>query len=82
MQINRGIFFRLLADLPRLSEGKGQPCEEQLRRVERGARIVTAAAEDTQLVLQMPRGNLESVHPRALMLATVRRLLDKCVRYT
>ncbi|XP_076443667.1 elongator complex protein 1-like isoform X2 [Babylonia areolata] len=65
-------------DLPSLSDGKAHPFDESIRRVERGSRIVTVVAEDTKLVLQMPRGNLETVHPRALVLATVRRLLDRC----
>lgn len=64
--------------LPNLSDGKAHPFDESIRRVERGSRIVTVVAEDTKLVLQMPRGNLEAIHPRALVLATVRRKLDKC----
>ncbi|KAK7492537.1 hypothetical protein BaRGS_00016203 [Batillaria attramentaria] len=65
-------------DLPSLSDGKAHPFDESIRRVERGSRIVAVVAEDTKLVLQMPRGNLETIHPRALVLAAVRRLLDKC----
>lgn len=65
-------------DLSSLSDGKAHPFDESIRRVERGSRIVAVVAEDTKLVLQMPRGNLETVHPRALVLAAVRRLLDKC----
>ncbi|KAL8606732.1 hypothetical protein ACOMHN_018766 [Nucella lapillus] len=64
--------------LPTLSDGKAHPFDESIRRVERGSRIVTVVAEDTKLVLQMPRGNLEAIHPRALVLATVRRKLDRC----
>ncbi|KAK7115940.1 elongator complex protein 1-like [Littorina saxatilis] len=66
-----------LKDLPQLSDGKAHPFDESIRRVERGSRIVTVVAEDTKLVLQMPRGNLETIHPRALVLATVRRKLDR-----
>jgi elongator complex protein 1 len=29
------------------------------------------------LVLQMPRGNLETIYPRAMVLAGVRRLIDE-----
>ena len=47
------------------------------RSVERGARLVVCCATETGVVLQMPRGNLETVHPRALLLSCVERLLDE-----
>ncbi|KAG5845628.1 hypothetical protein ANANG_G00141300 [Anguilla anguilla] len=50
--------------------------DETLRRVERGSRIVTVVPQDTRLILQMPRGNLETIHHRALVLAQVRKWLD------
>ncbi|XP_029917224.1 elongator complex protein 1 [Myripristis murdjan] len=50
--------------------------DETLRRVERGSRIVTVVPQDTRLILQMPRGNLETVHHRALVLAQLRKWLD------
>ncbi|WWD21132.1 hypothetical protein CI109_105613 [Kwoniella shandongensis] len=43
------------------------------RRVERGAVVVTACESSMSLVLQMPRGNLETVYPRALVLAVVKQ---------
>ncbi|KLT46470.1 IkappaB kinase complex, IKAP component [Cutaneotrichosporon oleaginosum] len=43
------------------------------RRVERGALVVAACPSNMALVLQMPRGNLETVYPRPLVLAVVRR---------
>jgi hypothetical protein len=49
------------------------------RRVERGARIVVAVPSATALVLQMPRGNLETVHPRALVMEVVKRDVEACV---
>ncbi|XP_036117261.1 elongator complex protein 1 [Molossus molossus] len=50
---------------------------ETLRMVERGSRIVTVVPQDSKLILQMPRGNLEVVHHRALVLAQIRKWLDK-----
>lgn len=50
--------------------------DETLRRVERGSRIVTVVPQDTRVILQMPRGNLETVHHRALLLAQLRTWLD------
>ncbi|XP_064295222.1 elongator complex protein 1 isoform X2 [Phalacrocorax carbo] len=53
------------------------PNSETLRKVERGSRIITVVPQDTKVVLQMPRGNLETVHHRALVLAQVRKWLDR-----
>uniref|UniRef100_A0A3Q3VQI1 Elongator complex protein 1 n=1 Tax=Mola mola TaxID=94237 RepID=A0A3Q3VQI1_MOLML len=50
--------------------------DETLRRVERGSRIVTVVPQDTRVILQMPRGNLETIHHRALVLAQLRKWLD------
>ncbi|XP_055973206.1 elongator complex protein 1 [Sorex fumeus] len=50
---------------------------ETSRKVERGSRIVAVVPQDTKLILQMPRGNLEVVHHRALVLAQLRKWLDK-----
>ncbi|GAA6031547.1 hypothetical protein JCM8097_006514 [Rhodosporidiobolus ruineniae] len=46
------------------------------RAVERGARIVAVVPSSTNLVLQMPRGNLETVCPRPLVLRVVTGFLD------
>ncbi|XP_062455173.1 elongator complex protein 1 isoform X2 [Rhea pennata] len=53
------------------------PNDEALRNVERGSRIVTVVPQDTKVVLQMPRGNLETVHHRALVLAQIRKWLNR-----
>lgn len=52
------------------------PTEWETRRVERGSRIVTAVPSAMSLVLQMPRGNLETVYPRPLVLEVVRQDID------
>ena len=41
------------------------------RQVERGSRLVTSVANQTAVVLQLPRGNLEIIHPRALVIAKI-----------
>ena len=46
--------------------------DERCRSVERGARLVTVMPSIFALVLQMPRGNLETIYPRALVLAGIR----------
>ena len=50
------------------------PADE--RSIERGARIVTACPSTFAIVLQMPRGNLETIYPRTLVLAGIRQNLD------
>lgn len=77
---------RRLSDIRRVLTNKtGKSPEETLvsqryaisRTVERGARIVTVVAMETGLVLQMPRGNVETIHPRALLLTSVQRHLEE-----
>jgi len=46
------------------------------RRVERGSRIVVAVPSSMSLVLQMPRGNLETINPRPLVTEIVKQDLD------
>lgn len=65
-----------LSVLKRLSFGEVVPAAEQeweTRRIERGALAVVACPSSMSLVLQMPRGNLETVYPRPLVLAVIRR---------
>ena len=45
--------------------------DASMRAVEAGSRLVSAPAGATSCVLQMPRGNLEVVSPRALVLAAI-----------
>lgn len=54
---------------------KGPASEESMRRIEAGSEIVVASPSTASLVLQAPRGNLETIYPRALVLASVRRAL-------
>ncbi|RMY09186.1 hypothetical protein D0868_04380 [Hortaea werneckii] len=49
--------------------------DERCRNVERGAKIVTVIPSTFALILQMPRGNLETIYPRALVLAGVRNCI-------
>lgn len=52
-----------------------------IRRIERGSYIIAAIPQDSKTILQMPRGNLECVQPRALSLHIVGRFLDNCNYY-
>jgi elongator complex protein 1 len=47
------------------------------RRIERGSRIVTAVPSAMSLVLQMPRGNLETIYPRPLVMEVLKQSLDE-----
>ncbi|KAK8006400.1 IKI3 family protein [Apiospora marii] len=50
--------------------------DERCRSIERGARLVTAMPTNMSLVLQMPRGNLETIFPRAMVVAGIRQLIE------
>lgn len=47
--------------------------DERCRSIERGAKLVTVVPASFSLTLQMPRGNLETIYPRALVLASIRQ---------
>ncbi|KAI8099669.1 IKI3 family-domain-containing protein [Halteromyces radiatus] len=57
--------FKLSDDVPDAND-------ESHRRVERGSKIVLATQSKSNLILQMPRGNLETISPRAFVLASIR----------
>ena len=46
------------------------------RRVERGSRLVVSVHHDSKTVLQMPRGNIEVIHPRSLSIVLLSDLLN------
>lgn len=50
------------------------------RRVERGSRIVSLVKDKSQIIFQLPRGNLETITPRILSLKIIKRYL-KNVEY-
>ncbi|CEP14860.1 hypothetical protein [Parasitella parasitica] len=56
----------------KLSDETSDAYDETSRRLERGSKIVMATQHKPSLVLQMPRGNLETISPRAFVLATIR----------
>ncbi|KAF7186676.1 Elongator complex protein 1 [Pseudocercospora fuligena] len=51
--------------------------DERCRNIERGAKLVTVMPSAYCLVLQMPRGNLETIYPRALVLAGIRAAISE-----
>ncbi|KAF1810268.1 IKI3 family protein [Eremomyces bilateralis CBS 781.70] len=57
--------------------GDEPEADERCRSIERGARIVTVIPSACSVVLQMPRGNLETIYPRALVVAGIRSSLDR-----
>jgi elongator complex protein 1 len=54
----------------------GRGIDSRTRRIEQGARVVAAPPGTVDVVLQMPRGNLEKVAPRSLVLPFLARALD------
>ncbi|KAF5375529.1 hypothetical protein D9615_009198 [Tricholomella constricta] len=57
-------------------ESKPEKADWETRRVERGSRIVVAVPSAMSLVLQMPRGNLETINPRPLVMEVVKQDID------
>jgi elongator complex protein 1 len=57
--------------------GDDPETDERCRSIERGARLITAMPTKMSLVLQMPRGNLETIFPRAMVVAGIRKLIDE-----
>ncbi|KID90628.1 elongator complex protein [Metarhizium guizhouense ARSEF 977] len=51
--------------------------DERCRSVERGSRLVVAIPTNMSIVLQMPRGNVETIFPRAMVVAGIRRLIEE-----
>ncbi|KAL4775486.1 IKI3 family-domain-containing protein [Aspergillus nidulans var. acristatus] len=51
--------------------------DERCRSIERGSRLVTVMPSAFSVVLQAPRGNIETIYPRALVLAGIRSFIDK-----
>jgi elongator complex protein 1 len=49
------------------------PTQWDRRKIERGSRIVTAVPSIMSLVLQMPRGNLETINPRPLVMEVLKQ---------
>ena len=67
--------FCLCTDLfPELEVPPDQPeTDERCRRIEDGAKLVAAMPSKSSVIMQMPRGNLETIYPRAMVLPGVRR---------
>ncbi|KMQ97926.1 elongator complex protein 1-like protein [Lasius niger] len=49
-----------------------------IRRVEKDSYIIAAISQNSKTILQMPRGNLECIEPRALSLHILKSYLDNC----
>ncbi|KAI0142383.1 IkappaB kinase complex, IKAP component [Hypoxylon sp. NC0597] len=74
---NHLVKFIHLVDVDNLEVPPDDPeNDERCRNIERGARLVTAMPTNMSLVLQMPRGNLETIYPRAMVVAGIRQLID------
>ncbi|KAI0264133.1 IKI3 family-domain-containing protein [Gloeopeniophorella convolvens] len=69
-------FTRSGSLLSATSSSRRTDVPSERRRVERGSRIVTSVPSATSLVLQMPRGNLETVNPRPMVMASVNADVD------
>ena len=57
--------------------GNQAEVDERCRSIETGAKIVTVMPSVYAVVLQMPRGNLETIYPRILVLSGIRQHLKE-----
>ncbi|KAI1781154.1 IkappaB kinase complex, IKAP component [Hypoxylon cercidicola] len=74
---NHMVKFIHLVDVDSLEVPPDDPeKDERCRSIERGAKLVTAMPTNMSIVLQMPRGNLETIYPRAMVVAGIRQLID------
>ncbi|KAI1260790.1 elongator complex protein [Xylariaceae sp. FL1019] len=74
---NHFLKFIHLTDVDSLEVPPDDPeKDERCRSVERGARLVTAMPTNMSVVLQMPRGNLETIFPRAMVVSGIRKLIE------
>ena len=74
------LHFMSLSSLFRLDPMEGidaivQDCAEP-RPLERGARLVASVSDVSKVIIQLPRGNLETFEPRPLTLMQARNLLE------
>lgn len=51
--------------------------ESYCQPIETGGTLILVSEKDSKVILQMPRGNLEVLHPRILVLLSVSRQLDQ-----
>ncbi|KAJ5673873.1 hypothetical protein N7462_009312 [Penicillium macrosclerotiorum] len=51
--------------------------DERCRSIERGSKLVSVIPSIFAVTLQAPRGNIETIYPRALVLAGIRNFLDQ-----
>ncbi|KAJ5570934.1 hypothetical protein N7535_004594 [Penicillium sp. DV-2018c] len=51
--------------------------DERCRSIERGSRLISVIPSIFAVVLQAPRGNIETIFPRALVLAGIRTFIDQ-----
>ncbi|KAL8995173.1 MAG: hypothetical protein Q9188_006876, partial [Gyalolechia gomerana] len=71
-------FMHIVADSETMEVPPDTPeSDERCRSIERGAKLVTAMPSIFAVVLQMPRGNLETIFPRALVLAGIRQSIEE-----
>ena len=68
---------RLMLFLEMEVPGDTPETDERCRNIERGGRLVTVTPTTFAVTLQMPRGNIETIYPRALVLSGIRTFIDR-----
>lgn len=58
------------------SEFESQLVDERIRQIERGSILVSVIPSTYSVILQAPRGNLETINPRIMVLSGVRQFIQ------
>jgi len=76
---SRSNFIRTIPLESVISSGISQvkPGDVSIRAIEEGCQIASCPSESVDVILQAPRGNLEIIRPRALVVPAVVEALDK-----
>lgn len=70
------LIYTTIGELKFVKIGKNSDQVIETRRVERGSKIVTLVKDKSQIIFQLPRGNLETISPRILSLKIIKRHLE------
>lgn len=58
-------------------QGSGESADERIRQMERGSLLVSCIPSKYSVILQAPRGNLETICPRMMVLSGVRKFIKE-----
>ena len=73
---NAFLIYTTIGELKFMAIEKASQDVVESRRIERGSRIVSLVKDKSQIIFQLPRGNLETISPRILSFKIIKRHLE------